>query len=52
MSDPETTREEDVTAHIQATEGKWGEENWQKVMITCLKDISISLAKMLDNSAS
>lgn len=48
----ESTRVEDVTAHIEAVIGTFGEENYNKLTAVCLKDISISLAMLVDNSGS
>lgn len=46
MSDP--TREQTVVANNQAVENKYGPENFWWVIINLLKDINISLAKLID----
>ena len=51
MSDP-VTREDTVTANIEAVEDKYGEENFNRIQTQCLKDISISLAMLVDSTPS
>jgi hypothetical protein len=52
MADPTPTREETVTANIEAVENKYGDENYGRLMAVCLKDISLSLAMLVDSSSS
>lgn len=49
MSEP--TREETVTANIEACEAQWGDENIMKLLAVCAKDISVSLAMLVDKEA-
>jgi len=49
MADPTPTREETVTAHIEAIIEKHG-DNTTQMTTQCLKDISISLAMLVDNA--
>ena len=46
MSEP--TREEVVVENNEAIETKYGPENWHRVIIGLLKDINITLARLLD----
>lgn len=48
----EKTREQTVTENIEAVEAKHGSEAWNQIMVTCLKDISVSLAMLVDNTPS
>ncbi len=50
MADTET-RQSVVEAHITACEGTYGPENYMKLIAVCIKDISVSLAMLVDNSA-
>ena len=50
MSDP--TREETVTANITACVNQWGDENVMPLVAVCLKDISVSLAMLVDNGGT
>ena len=52
MADETTTREQDVTAHIEAVEAMYGPESYQRIMTQCLKDIDLSLAMLVDNSTT
>ena len=52
MSDPTPTRQETVEANIEDTIAVWGEENVNRLISTCLKDISISLAMLVDAGSS
>jgi len=52
MSDPTPTREETVEANIQAVIDRWGEDATEKINTQCLQDISLSLAMLVDNSAT
>ena len=44
------TRSETVAANIAAVEGKYGPEAWDQIATVCLKDISVSLAMLVDNT--
>ena len=48
----DTSRVEEVEANIEAVEEKYGPEAWDRVMTTCLKDISVSLAMLVDGGSS
>ena len=49
MSEASTpTREETVTANIEAVEATYGEENFLRVIAACVKDISVSIAMLVD----
>jgi hypothetical protein len=48
MADPTPTRTETVTANIAAVTAKYGEEALDKINNVCLKDISLSLAMLVD----
>lgn len=52
MSDPTPTRQETVEANIEAVLDKYGEENWSKMLVVCLQDISVSLAMLVDAGSS
>lgn len=52
MADPEPTRQETVEANIEAIIDKYGEEEYMRIISQCAQDISISLAMMIDASAS
>ena len=43
-----TTREETVTANLEAVIAKYGDENWVKLLSVALQDISVSLAMLVD----
>lgn len=45
------TRVEVVTENIEAIEEKHGPEAYNQIMTQCLKDISISIATLVDNAA-
>ena len=51
MSDPVPTRQETVEANIEACEATYGPENYDRLISVCLKDISVSLAMLVDGSA-
>jgi hypothetical protein len=51
MADPTPTRVETVTANIEAIIEKYG-DNTSQMTNQCLKDISLSLAMLVDNSAT
>ena len=46
------TRTEVVTEHIEAVEEKYGPEGWNHIYAVCLKDISESLAMLVDAQPS
>jgi hypothetical protein len=48
MADEELTREETVTANLEAVIAKHGDEAWSQITAQCLKDINISLAMLVD----
>lgn len=53
MSEASTpTREETVTANITAVETAYGAENFLRVIATCVKDMSVSLAMLVDAESS
>lgn len=47
-----TTRETEVKANVTATEAKYGPEAWPQIQTQILKDINITLAKLLDSNSS
>lgn len=51
MSDPTPTRQETVEANIEACEDTYGPENFERLVSVCLKDISVSLAMLVDGSS-
>lgn len=52
MADNEQTREEEVTENIEAVVAQRGEEAYNQIMAVCLKDISVSLAMLVDAGSS
>ena len=48
MADNTATRVETVTANITATEAKYGPDGFDWMTVQCLKDISVSLAMLVD----
>ncbi|MBP5462481.1 MAG: hypothetical protein J6Y20_10180 [Lachnospiraceae bacterium] len=52
MSDPTPTRQDTVEDNIDAVVEKYGDEAFKKMVVTCLKDISVSLAMLVDNSGT
>lgn len=52
MSDPAPTREDVVEANIAAIIEKHGNEAYIQLIAQCVKDISISLAQLVDASGS
>ena len=46
------TREETVTANITAVESKYGPESYLRIITQCAKDISVSLAMLVDNGTT
>lgn len=51
MADTET-RQDVVEANITAVETKYGTEAWPQIQTQLLKDISISLAMLVDSTPS
>lgn len=53
MADANTaTRVETVTANIAAAVNMYGDEAYNRIMTTCLKDISVSLAMLVDGGST
>jgi hypothetical protein len=52
MADETPTREDVVTANITAVESKYGAESYLRIITQCAKDISVSLAMLVDNGTS
>ena len=52
MSDPTPTRQETVEANIAAVLTEYTKDANLKMISQCVQDISISLAMLVDNSAS
>lgn len=52
MSDPTPNRVETVEANIEAVENQYGAENFLRVITACVKDISVSLAMLVDAGSS
>jgi len=48
MADSEQTRVQEVEANIEAVENTYGEENFGRVIAACVKDISVSIAMLVD----
>ena len=46
------TRQATVEANIEEVVGKYGDENWVKLLAVCLQDISVSLAMLVDSSST
>lgn len=44
------TRVDEVEEEIEAVEEKRGEEDFTHIVVTCLKQISVSLAQLVDAS--
>lgn len=51
MSD-EQTRQDVVEDNIANVLAIYGEDNWKKLLATCLTDISVSLAMLVDSQPS
>ena len=47
----DSTRQDVVEANIEACENTYGPENVDRLIAVCLKDISVSLAMLVDGSA-
>lgn len=52
MAANDKTRVETVTENIENTEARYGADSFELVKIQCLKDISISLAMLVDAGSS
>jgi len=52
MADPTPTRQETVEANIAAVLTEYTKDANLKMISQCVQDISISLAMLVDNSAS
>lgn len=52
MSEETKTRTEEVTENIEAIEEKYGVEAKQTMIWQCVKDISVSLAMLVDAGSS
>lgn len=52
MADEEKTRLEIVTEHLEDVIGHRGDEAYYQIVSTCLQDISISLAMLVDAGSS
>ena len=52
MSDPAPTREDTVKANIAAIESEYTKDAYLQMIAQCAKDISISLALLVDNQPS
>ena len=52
MSDPAPTRQEVVEANIASIYGTYGEDAFKRLTLEMLKDISISLAIIADNTTT
>ena len=52
MSDPTPTREDTIEANIAAVIEKHGDEAFMQIIVQCIKDISISLAQLVDASGT
>ena len=46
------TRQDTVEENLEEVIARWGEDATEKINTQCLKDINISLAILVDNSAS
>ena len=52
MSDPAPTRQATVEANIATLLGTYGEDAFKRLVVGILKDISVSLAMLVDNDSS
>jgi len=52
MADETPTREETVEANLDAVVEKYGADAYKEYVKTCLKDISVSLAMLVDGGSS
>jgi hypothetical protein len=48
MADSEQTRVQETEAAITAVEATYGEENYNRVISVCLKNMAVSLAMLVD----
>ena len=51
MADNDKTRVEVVTENIENAEATYGEGGFYQIAIQCLKDISVSLATLVDDGS-
>lgn len=51
MADNDKTRTEIVTENIETVENTYGPEEYLRIITTCAKDISVSLAMLVDAGA-
>lgn len=51
MAESDKTRVETVTENIEKLELQRGKEAWQEIYAQCLKDISVSLAMLVDGGS-
>ena len=52
MSDPAPSREDTVKANIAAIESAYTKDAYLQMITQCVKDISVSLALLVDNSTT
>lgn len=52
MSDPAPTRQDTVEAHIAAVLSTYTEDAVLRMICQCVKDISVSLAMLVDNDTT
>lgn len=52
MADPTPTRQDTVEANIADLLGTYGEDAFKRLVVGMLKDISISLAMLVDDNES
>ena len=52
MADPTPTRQDTVEANIADLLGTYGEDAFKRLVVGMLKDISISLAMLVDGNES
>ena len=52
MSDPEPTRQETVEENIDNVMDEYGKDGLLRMICECVKDISVSLAMLVDKSAT
>ena len=52
MSDPAPTRQQTVEANITTLISTYGEDAFKRLVVGILKDISVSLAMLVDNNTT
>ena len=52
MGDPAPTRQQTVEANITNLIGTYGEDAFKRLVVGILKDISVSLAMLVDNDTT